>query len=114
MLFYSIEGLDCDNFVATQLNVVLKSGQGENSIGGVTTQCQGCNRNGLIQSPEMQLHAGRKWIKIGKLHSQNALLKREQEWQKNWSFLVQYSAGALDESSSDDNHEAGKSEHNCR
>lgn len=60
----------------------------------------------------MQLHAGRKWIKIGKLHSQNALLKREQEWQKNWSFLLQYSAGALDELSSDDNHEAVLSEHN--
>lgn len=90
----------------------MKSGRGENSIGGVTTQCRGCNRNGLIQSPEMQLHAGQKWIKIGKLHSQNALLKREQEWQKNWSFLVQYSAGALDELSSDDNHEAVLSEHN--
>jgi hypothetical protein len=92
----------------------MKSGEGENSIGGVTAQCQGCNRNGLIQSPEMQLYAGRKWIKIGKLHSQNALLKREQEWQKNWSFLVQYSVGALDELSSDDNHETVSSEHNCR
>jgi hypothetical protein len=92
----------------------MKSGQGENSIGGVTTQCKGCNRNGLIQSLEMQLYAKRKWIKIGKLHSQNALLKREQEWQKNWSFLVQYSVGALDELRSDDNHEAVSSEHNCR
>jgi hypothetical protein len=92
----------------------MKSGQGENSIGGVTTPCQDCNRNDLIQSPEMQLHAGRKWIKIGKLHSRNALLKREQEWQKNWSFLVRYSAGALDELSSDDNHEAVSREHYCR
>lgn len=103
-----------DNLVAVQLNAVMKSGRGENSIGGVTTQCHGCNRNGLIQSPEMQLHAEQKWIKIGKLHSQNALLKREQEWQKNWSFLVQYSAGALDELSSDDNREAVLSEHNSR
>jgi hypothetical protein len=62
----------------------------------------------------MQMYAGRKWIKIGKLHSQNALLKGEQEWQKNWSFLVQYSVGALDELSSDDNHEAVSSERNCR
>jgi hypothetical protein len=64
--------------------------------------------------PEMQVHGGRKWIKIGKLHSQKALLKREQEWQKNWSFLVPYSAGALDELRSDDNHEAESNEHNCR
>lgn len=112
--FDNFEGLVYDHLVATQLNAVMKSSQGENSIGGVTTQCHGCNRNGLIQSPEMQLHAGRKWIKIGKLHSQNAILKREQEWQKNWSFLVQYSAGALDELNSEDNHEAVSSEHNSR
>jgi hypothetical protein len=86
----------------------------QKSIGGLTTRCQNCSRNSLVQSSEMQLHARRKWIKIGKLHSQNAILKREQEWQKDWSFLVQYSAGALDELSSDDNHEAVSSEHNCR
>jgi hypothetical protein len=62
----------------------------------------------------MQLYKGRKWIKIGKLHSQKALLKREQEWQKAWSFLVQYSACALDELRSDDNDEAISNEHNCR
>jgi len=92
----------------------MKSGRGENNTGRVTTQCHGCNRNGLIQSPEMQLPAGQRWINIGKLHSQNALLKRELEWQKNWSFIVQYSAGALDELSSDDNHEVVLNEHNSR
>jgi hypothetical protein len=66
----------------------------------------------------MQKHprTGRNFIKKGQLHSETALLKRQQEWLKKWKGLLQVSSTAMDEigNSIDSYRRASLNKYSCR